>query len=312
MEDELDVDQLRTFLAVHRSGGITRAAAELFRSQPAVSRRLALLERSLGAPLFERVPGGVVLSEAGRALLPFAERTLATLHDAEAAVREVSSEVGGPVTVALVGTLAGTSLTAVLRRFAHGRPGVEVTLRTATSQEVSYLVRRADVMFGMRYGHDPAIDLRSESLFDERQVVAAAPDHRLACRRSDDLAALSGERWIAFPEVPARPEAAAGYVRRVLEAAGVPDSAVLRIDSLTAQKRMVEAGFGIALLPESAIQEELAMGSLTVLEVTGIDIAVPVVLITRREGYLGAAARALIDELRRETQVTPPAGSGSR
>lgn len=63
---------------------------------------------------------------------------------------------------------------------------------------------------------------------------------------------------------------------------------------------MVEAGFGIALLPESGVQEELAAGSLTVLEVAGLDVSVPVVLDTRRDGYLSAAARALCEELRRQ------------
>src|SRR2546423_5039840 len=111
----MDVEALRTFIAIHRSGGVTRAAAALFRSQPTVSRRLALLEQDLGVPLFERVPGGVALSHAGRALLPFAETALAALHDAEAAVRGVRSEASGPVAVALVGTLASTSLTSVLR-----------------------------------------------------------------------------------------------------------------------------------------------------------------------------------------------------
>ncbi|MBO0702678.1 MAG: substrate-binding domain-containing protein, partial [Candidatus Dormibacteraeota bacterium] len=145
--------------------------------------------------------------------------------------------------------------------------------------------------------------LVGETLFAERQVVVAAPDHRFAGRRCDGLRALSAERWITFPEVAGRSEAAARHVRRVLESAGVSDSQVLRIDSLTAQKRMVEAGFGIALMQESAIQEELAAGSLIVLDVTGLDVAVPVVLVTRRDGYLGAAARALREELRREAAV---------
>src|SRR5262245_1142101 len=202
----MDVEALRTFIAIYRSGGVTRAAGSLFRSQPAVSRRLALLEQDLGVPLFERVPGGVVLSQAGRALLPFAEAALAALHDAEAAVRAVRSEVSGPVAIALVGTLASTSLTSVLRRVAGQYPKVEVVLRTATSREVSDLVRRADVMLGLRYSEDPAPELHCETLFFEHLVVAAPPDHRLVGVRCDALQTLAGERWIAFPDVPGRPE----------------------------------------------------------------------------------------------------------
>jgi len=293
----MDVEALRTFVAIHRSGAVTRAAAELFRSQPAVSRRLALLERELGAPLFERVPGGLVLSEAGRTLLPFAERTLAAVRDAEAAVQALRSEATGPVAVALVGTLASTGLTAVLRRFARRHPAVELTLRTATSAEVSDLVRRADVTLGLRYGADPSPDLDCETLLSERMVVAAAPDHPRAGTRVTRAGDLAGERWIAFPEAPGRPEAGAGPVRAALDAAGVDPARILRIDSLTAQKRMVEAGFGIALVPDSGVREELAAGTLTVLDVAGLDVSQPVTAVTRRGGYLSAAARTLLEEL---------------
>lgn len=294
----MEFEALETFIAIHRSGSVTRAAAGLFRSQPAVSRRLALLERELGVPLFERAPGGLVLSEAGRVLLPFAERALATLQDAQAAVQDVRTAGSGPITMALVGTLASTSLTSVLRRFAQRHPSVELTLRTATSREVSDLVRRADVTLGLRYAEDPSPDLRCERLFSERLVVAAAADHHLVGRRCDAPSALAGERWITFPELPGRPEASAAYVRRALDSAGVADALILRIDSLTAQKRLVEAGFGIALLPDSSIQEELAAGALAVLDVQDLDVEVPVTVVTRRDGYLGAAAQTLLEELR--------------
>jgi len=294
----MDLDALRTFVAVHRSGSVTRAAAELFRSQPAVSRRLTLLEGELGVPLFERVPGGVVLSEAGRALLPFAEAALATVRDAEAAVRAVHSADSGSVTVALVGTLASTELTAVLRRFARRHPGVEVVPRTATSREVSDLVRRGEVSLGLRYGSDLDPALRCSALFGERMVVAAALEHPLATAQDIAMAALADQRWIAFPEPPDRPETSGTAIRRVLDAIGVIDSQVLRIDSLTAQKRLVEAGFGIALVPDSSVREELAAGSLVVLEVADLDLAIPVTAVTRRGGFLSAAARTLLDELR--------------
>lgn len=294
----MDIDALRTFIEVHRAGGVTRAAAGLHRSQPTVSRRLSLLERDLGVPLFERVPGGVALSQAGAALLPFAEKALAALDDAEEAIRAVRAEVAGPVSIALVGTLASTGLTAVLRGVARRHPRLDVRLRTATSHEVSDLVRRAEVTLGLRYSDDPAPELQCETLLHERLVVVAAPDHPRAGTRIDSLGALAGERWITFPNVPGRSEASSAYVRRALDGAGVDDAQVLRVDSLTAQKRMVEAGFGIALLPDSGIQEELRAATLTVLDVDRLDVRVPVTAVTRRGGYLGAGAQALLEELR--------------
>jgi len=73
----MDSDALNTFLVVHRRGGISNAAKALHRSQPAISRRIALLEQELGVPLFERVAGKTRLSDAGRVMVPYAERAVA-------------------------------------------------------------------------------------------------------------------------------------------------------------------------------------------------------------------------------------------
>jgi len=292
----MDLDALRTFVEVERSGGVTRAAEVLFRSQPAVSRRVAQLERELGVPVFERVASGMTLTEAGRALLPFAERVLATVSDAEAAVRAVRDEGGGELTIALVGTLASSGLTPLLRRFAERHPRVDLRLRTATSDEVGQLVRRAEATLGLRYSEDPHPDLVSKVLYRERMRVAVGADHRRAGKRVRSLTALAGERWLAFPRQPGRPEASAAMVDNALIAAGVPEEAIRRIDSLTAQKRLIEAGFGIGLVPETAIEEERAAGTLAVIDVGDLDLGLPVVLVTRKGGYLGSAARTFVTE----------------
>src|SRR5947209_739367 len=137
----MDAEALTTFLTVHRQRSFSKAASLLFRTQPAISRRIHLLEEELGAPLFERTSSGIVLSEAGRALLPYAERAVAAMQDAESAVRALKTPNAGAVTLAVVGTLTGPSLTKALRQFARRHPKVNLTLRTARSVQVSELVR---------------------------------------------------------------------------------------------------------------------------------------------------------------------------
>src|SRR5215467_3658087 len=139
----VEIDQVETFVAVVRGGGFTKAASLLHLSQPAVSRRLDLLERELGAPLFERIRSGAVLTEAGRTFLPHAEALLASMRDGLDSVRALHQVDRGTITLALVGTLASTTLTTCLQRFRDAHPRVELRLRTALSQEVSVLVRRA-------------------------------------------------------------------------------------------------------------------------------------------------------------------------
>src|SRR5271154_2604739 len=176
----MDAEALDTFLAVYRHRGFSNAGAVLHLTQPAIFRRIALLEQELGTPLFERVSGGIFLSQAGRVLLPHAERVLATMQDAKNAVQALAREDAGPLTLAVVGTLASTNITAVLKQFAQSHPEVDLTLRTATSAEVSDLVRRGEATIGLRYEHDRSPDLACEHLADEPLMVVCAREHALA------------------------------------------------------------------------------------------------------------------------------------
>jgi DNA-binding transcriptional LysR family regulator len=291
----MDSTALETFLAVHRAGGFSGAAALLGRTQPAISRRIALLEEELDTPLFARTAGGVVLSPAGRELLPHAQRVLAALQDADDAVRELRSREAGRLSIAAVGTLAGADLTAALGRFVKAFPAVAVSLRTATSAEVSELVRSGEAVVGLRYFDDPAPDLAGRTLRPEKLVVACARAHPLAGKKVRRLRDLRGERWFAFPR--ARHDPSAVHVFAQFLTRGVAEIDWSPVDSLTAQKRLIEAGFGIALLPERGIREELAARTLATIRVDDLDAANPVVAITRRDGYLSAAARRFLEIL---------------
>lgn len=293
----MDSDALATFLAVHRRGGVSAAADELARTQSAISRRLALLEQEVGAPLFERIGRGLVLSEVGAALLPHAERVAAAIGDARAAAEAARSGAGGRVQVVTVGTLANASLAAALKRAQARHPGLDLRLQTATSAEVSAQVRSGAASIGLRYFDDPGIDLDSRLVQTERLMVVCAPSHPLAGKRVKSLAQLARERWLAFPAPERRAEAFATTVFAQFTSRGIDQLDWIAIDSLTAQKRMVEAGFGLALLQASAIGEELATRALAVLKVDDLDVSVPVLLVTRRGGYLSGGAQAVLREL---------------
>jgi len=294
----MELDHVEAFLAIVRRGGFTRASASLHLSQPAISRRIDLLESELGAPLFERIRTGVVLTEAGRAFLPHAEAALASLGDGVASVEALRGTDRGAVTLAIVGTLASTTLTTCLRRFREAHPAIDLRLRTALSAEVSALVRRGDATLGLRYEADPDPDVVSSVIHDEPMLPVCSPRHRLARARRLEPSALAGEPWITFP--PRRGAVREPYssaIDQCLAAAGLAAAEVIPIDSLTAQKRMVEAGFGLAVLPASSIDEELRAGTLTVLRALAMTATIPVALIHRRRAFQSGATRALIAAL---------------
>jgi DNA-binding transcriptional LysR family regulator len=294
----MSIDEIEAFVAIARLGGFVRAAGAVRRSQPAVSRRIEMLEGELGTPLFDRVRGGVVLTEAGRAFLPYAEAVLSTVKDGAAAVRGLARGEQGTVSVALVGTLASTGFATMLREFGRRHPGVKLELRTATSQEVSDLVRRGEATLGLRYFTDPDPALAVEVVMEERQVVVCAADHPLAGRRIRDPAVLAGERWVTFPPRRRPGEPFATVLEQRLAGCGLQPAEIVRIDSLTAQKRFVEAGFGIALLIESSIEEEGRLGTLRTIDVPALRGGVPVALVRRQNGYLSGAAQTLVGVIR--------------
>lgn len=295
----MELDHVEAFVAIVRRGGFSRAAASLHLSQPAISRRVRLLEGELGAPLFDRVHSGAALTDAARAFLPHAEALLASMRDGVEAVAALKGGDQGTVTLAVVGTLASTTLTERLRRFREAFPAIELRVRTALSREVSDLVRRGDATLGLRYERDGHAELVSTVVHDEPMIAVCAPQHRLARARQVQPADLAGERWITFPPRPSPgPEPYATLLEHRLAACGLAAAPVLHIDSLTAQKRLVEAGFGLALLAASSVEEELRHGSLQALRAPMFQATIPVVLIHRRHAYLSGAARALASALR--------------
>jgi DNA-binding transcriptional LysR family regulator len=296
----MNIDEIQTFLAIVELGGFTRAARRLHRSQPAISRRLGILEHELGAPLFERLRGRARLTEAGRAFLPHAEAALASLQDGRDAVRDLQAGVEGTISLALVGTLADTHIVDVLRRFRVESKKVRLDLRTASSREVSDLVRRGEATLGLRYFTSDRPELVSLDAGSEAMLVVAAPGHPFAGRLVREARLLAGERWVGFPPTPGEPGSGQILARQLVRA-GLDDAEVTLIDSLTAQKRLAQAGFGLALVPESSVRDELRRGALVALDIPPMSTTIPIIAIHRRNGYLSSAAKVLLGLLTRGT-----------
>lgn len=294
----MELIEIEAFVAIADHGAFTRAVDKLGISQPAISRRIDLLEMELGAALFERLRTGVRLTDAGEAFLPFALRVLADLRDGADAVTELANGDCGAVTLAVVGTLASTSLLERLRIFRTDHPGIQLRLQTANSDGVSRLVRSGEVQLGLRYFDDPSTALETTQVTEETLVIVSATDSMIvpptALRPSD----LTGVPWVTFPVGSGSSgEPFTKAMDRHLTGMGFADAERIVIDSLTAQKRMIEADFGIGMVAESAVSEERRLGTLRVLDIEGFEGSVPVYMILRAGGYQGAAMKRLIAAL---------------
>jgi DNA-binding transcriptional LysR family regulator len=291
----MDLDQIEAFLAIVETGGFTRAAHRLHRSQPAISRRMSLLEGEFEAPLFERVSGGIRLTDSGRAFLPHAEAILAALRDGGEAVRDQRREGAGSASLAVVGTLVDRAFASILRRFSDRSGRAPLKVLTTNSGMISRLVRRGEVTLGVRYFLDSDPELACRAIGEEEMVVVGAFDHPPGSRGPRTGGPLA-QRWVGFPARPSNADLGR-LLRGQLAGAGLADVEIMEVDSLSAQKRLVEAGFGVALLPRNSVREELSAKTLRILSAPRIATRIPVVLVLRRRGYLSPAARELIDVL---------------
>src|SRR5262245_54090232 len=125
----MELSDLQTFAAVARCGGITRAAGELNTVQSNVTNRIRALESEVGVLLFERQARGMALTDAGRRLLPYADRLSALSREALAAARD-DGVAKGPLAIGSMETTAAVRLPSLLAQFHHQYPDVQLMLRT--------------------------------------------------------------------------------------------------------------------------------------------------------------------------------------
>ena len=289
----MELNYIEAFLAVQKTQSFSNAATLLYLSQPAITRRIQLLEQELGTPLFERLRGGVRLTPAGNAFLPHAQRATAALQDGASAVLDLQQKVQGSVSLAVVGTLASTDLTTKLQAFRQAHPDVDLRLRTARSSEVSAAVRQGDVALGLRYFSGSGDGLVAKKVWDEEQVVVCSTIRDTEVS-SEPMELISKLPWATYP-VGSSGEPFTRVLDRLLLQAGLETVERLTIDSLTAQKRLIEAGFAVGLLPVSSIQEELQLGTLRILDLPEFEASVPVFALYRRDGYLSKGAQTLLN-----------------
>ena len=238
---------LESFLAVARTGNLTVAARELHVTQPGLTARLQRLEAELGAELLVRLPRGVRLTAAGRALLPYAERALESLEQGTAAVRDLVRGTGGRIEIGAAPAVSTYVLPRALQRFAVEHPAVALGVRTGHSEELLELVLAEQVQIAIVRTLRHA-EIESTPLYEDEVVLATHPAHAFAGDHAVRVEQLGDQELILFDPSSSYHELTSAMFR----AAGVSPRGLMVLDSIDAAKRMVQLGLGIALLPRSA------------------------------------------------------------
>jgi DNA-binding transcriptional LysR family regulator len=272
----MELRQVETFRAVAEELSFSRAAARLGYVQSSVSAQVAVLERELGAPLFDRLGRRIALTDAGRVMLRYSGRLLAIAEEAKEAVADAgvgSGEITGSLTVSAPETLLTYRLPGLLALFHERHPKVRLLVRPSAIGRLVGSARRAleegevDVAFVLDQPLKQGAQGRGlmvEPLVAEFVSVIAPGSHALASSSVVLPEDLGGET-VLLPEAPESGCAYRGQFERQLAASGVVPPEMMEFQSIEAIKQCVAAGMGVSVLPSVAVDSELKAGALAAL-----------------------------------------------
>jgi DNA-binding transcriptional LysR family regulator len=295
----MDLASLRAFVEVSREGSFSQAAESLFLTQPAISKRIAGLEEELATRLFDRAGRQVLLTEAGRHLLPRAERIIHELTDIRRELSNLSGEVAGRLAMATSHHIGLHRLPLVLRAYSERYPKVELDIRFMESEKACQAVEHGELELAVvTLPLESSTPLQTEKIWSDALITVVGLDHPLAQQNQADL-----DELLAYPAVlPTRGTYTRTLLEQRIDSLHRQVNCTLSTDYLETLKMMTSIGLGWSLLPEIMLD-----GHLRSLKVPELDLSRSLGIVIHRKRTLSNAASAMQMLLREgRDPATPP------
>jgi len=277
----------------------------LGKTQSAVSQAIILLEQELGTALFARDGRTTRLTEAGAALLPYAERVFSEMNAARERLASLSELKTGALRIGTSDTLACHLLPPVFRAFRARYPGIELRLENRPSPETARAVaeRRVDVGVvvlplpsGLELPRAALERLVLTPLVPHTDVVICPKTHALAARKRARPRDLEDESLLLLD----RTTGTRAHIEAAFERAGVRPRVVMEMGSVEVLKRLVELGFGLSIVPALAVEAEVRDGMLAAVAFASGGPRRSAGLIMPAGPLLGPAAAAFVETAERK------------
>lgn len=250
----MDFRLLKTFEVVASFMSFNRAAKVLHCTQSTVSAQIKSLEDDLGTAVFERLGRCIVLTPAGEALQRHARRLLSYEHDIRAAVKG-GGETVGLISLRVPQSVADVHLPSILQRFCAAYPRVGVDVSDCGYFHLAQELRTGEMDAGFLFSVPvESADLCSTVVLSEPMVFVASRTSNLSKRADLGIQDLAGQTLL----VPKHDCAYRMKLQQELAAAHVDTAAVIEMNSVAAVVQCLRAGFGVALLPERTVRQDLA------------------------------------------------------
>lgn len=287
--------RLRAFAAVARCGSFSRAATELFVSQPAISKQVALLEAELGRALVVRTARGAQLTEPGAVLAEYVLRAEALLANGRRALESAGDPGVGALTLAASGTPGIYLLPRLLAAFHELHPGVEIDYDLSESERALERVRAHKAELGIVGTFVLPPELDGELLLEDEIVLVGPPDLAGRRWRRRDLEAVT---WVTRERGSATRAAGEAAALQL----GLAIRRRLELVSWESVKLAVAGGGGVAAISRIAIDVELKAGTLAILDAPWWRSSRQMAIVYARDVPLTPPAERFL-ELVRETRA---------
>jgi len=306
----MQLEVLKIFCDVVRWASFSRGAEENAISQPTASQAVHQLETRLGVRLIDRSKRPLVLTPHGEVFYEGCKDIIGSYSELETRVKALENEanVVGTVRVSSIYSVGLHHMTRYVARFQETYPGAKVRLEYLHPTRVVESVLEGDVELGLISYPRKWPELKVIPWREETMVLAVPPSHRFAGKTAVAVVDLDGETFVGFDKDLSIRRA----IDRFLRKHDVSVTTALEFDNIENIKRAVEAGAGVAILPEPTLAREAESGSLRSIRFLDAALARPLAILHRRGGELGMTASRFLRLLTQEPEPPGVYPSGSK
>lgn len=290
----LNFNHLKVFWAVAKNLSYSRAAEELYLSQPTVSIQLKKLEEALGVDLLEQLGKKIYLTQAGELLYPYVNRIFSLATEADLAVQELKGLRSGRIIIGASTTPGIYLLPSIISSFQQNYPRLEISLEISNTHQVQehLLLNQLDLgVVGEELTIDPQLII--QPLLADELLIIAAKEHPLALRKSVSFAEFLTQRLILRER--------GSSTREVLEQAvhirGLQLKVAMQLNSIEAIKQAVIANLGLSVISKFTVGMEVKAGLLKAIPFSDLSLSRQINLVYHKEKKLSPVMQAFVQHL---------------
>jgi DNA-binding transcriptional LysR family regulator len=281
----MDFANLKAFISVAEHGSFSVASEHLYLTQPAISKRIAALEEELDVELFDRIGRQVTLTEAGKALLPRAQRILLEVEDSRRAIMNLSNEVSGLLSIGTSHHIGLHRLPPVLRAFTREFPDVELDIHFMDSEEACRAVEHGDLEIGIvTLPLYRSAKLQTRLIWPDPMSVIVGKGHPLYKNKQLTLKQLAEHKAV----LPARGTFTREIIEQAFDRQNIEVNISLSSNYLETIKMLVSVGLGWSVLPDNMLDRDIRA-----IPTQGLKLKRELGIVTHTDRTLSNAAQAM-------------------